>query len=187
MLMLRNATKIGRFEAYKKMIIYSIFFLLLWNAINSTCEKSILHSKKRISFLLLLLLLDLFLYFIFSYVLGWSYFSLHLGLALILLLHLIDYTSNFYYINKTRRGIKSYSRIDNILDVIIDIVLYLFTLILLVRSIITLIMSPVNSLLSAIFIKIKGIIISTFTSTLYYRILRSTYYKGGGLFLYWIC
>ena len=147
------------------MVIYSVLFFLLSNAMNSSCEKSILYSKKIISFLLLLSLLDLLSYFIFSYVLGWSFFSLHLGLALILLLHLIDYTSNFYYISKTRVGIKSYSRIDNILDVIIDIVLYLFTLILLVKRIITLIMSPVNSLLSAIFINIKGIIISTFTST----------------------
>ena len=161
------------------MLIYSIFFLLFSNAINYTCEKSIIYSKKIICFLLLLLLLNFFLYFTFSYLLGSSSFLLHIGLALILLLHLIDYTNNFYYINKTRIGIKSYSRIDNILDVIIDIVLYLFTLILLVRSIITLIMSPVNSLLSAIFVKIKNIIISTFTSTPYYITLRSTYYKGG--------
>ena len=126
-----------------------------------------------------LLLLGLFLYLIFSYVLGWNHFSLHLGLALILLLRLIDYTSNFYYINKTRIGIKPYSRINNILEVFIDIALYLSPLIILIRSIITLIMSPLNSLLSAIFIKIKGIIISTFTSTPYYKTLKSTYYKGG--------
>ena len=47
-------------------------------------------------------------------------------------------------------------------------------------SILTLIMSSVvNSLVSAISIKIKGIIISTFTSTSFYKTLKSTYYKGG--------
>ena len=104
---------------------------------------------------------------------------MHLNLALILLLRLIDYTSNFYYINKTRIGIKAYSRVHYILEVFIDIALYLYRLIILIIPIIHKIMSPVNSLLSAIFIKIKGIIISTFTSTPYYKTLKGTYYKGG--------
>ena len=161
------------------MLIYSILFFLLSNAGILSREKTILHSNKIISFLLLLSLLDFFLYFISSYVLGLSYFSSHLALVLMLLLRLIDYTSNFYFINRTSLGIKPYSRIDNLLGVFISIVLYLFTLINLVRSIITSILSPVNSLLSAIFIKIRGIIISTFASTPYYNSLRSTYYKEG--------
>ena len=163
----------------KTMVIICVSFLLLSNAVRYVREKSILNSKTIISFLLFILLLDLFFYFIFGYVLGLSSFSLYFGLALILLLRLIDYTSNFYYIDKTKIGIKPYSRIDNILDVFIDIVLYLFTLITLVRSIITSIMSPVNSLLSVIFIEIKSIIIYTFTSTPYYKALTIIYYKEG--------
>ena len=163
----------------KTIILYTLLFLLLSNAVSQRRDKSILYSKQITSVLLFLLLLGLFLYLIFSYVLGWNHFSLHLNLALILLLRLIDYTSNFYYIKITRIGIKPYSRVHYILEVFIDIALYLSRLIILIKSILTLIMSPVNSLLSAIFIKIKGIIISTFTSTPYYKTLKGTYYKGG--------
>ena len=141
-------------------------------------NKSILYSKQITSFLLLLLLLDLFLYLISSYVLGWNHLSLHLSLAL-LLLRLIDYTSDYYYINKTRKGIKPYSNINNIIEVFIEIALYLFRLILLI---IPLIMSPLKSLLSEIFTNIQNVIISAFTSTPYYKALKSTYYKKGLFF-----
>ena len=40
-------------------------------------------------------------------------------------------------------------------------------------------MSPLKSLLSEIFTNIKDVIISTFTSTPYYKTLKSTYYKKG--------
>ena len=140
------------------MLIYSILLLLSYNAAMFRREKCILYSKQITSFLLLLLFLDFFLYLISSYVLGWNCLSLYLSFALLFLLRLIDYTSDSYYINKTRKGIKPYSNINNI-------TLYLSRLILLIRSIITLIMSPLNSLLNAIFIKIINVIISTFTST----------------------
>ena len=43
----------------------------------------------------------------------------------------------------------------------------------------TSIMSPVNSLLSAIFLKFKEMIIFIFTSASYYKVLNDTYYKEG--------
>ena len=161
------------------MIFFSLLFLLSSNAVCQRRDKSILYCIQITSVLLFLFLLGLFLYFIISYVLGLNIFSLHLNLALILLLRLIDHTRNFYYINKTRIDIKPFSRVHYMLVVFIDIALHLSRLIILIRSILTLIMSPVNSLLSAIFLKIKGIIISTFTSSPYYKTLKGTYYKGG--------
>ena len=159
----------------KTMITYSLLFLLLSNAVT-------FRREKTIQSLLLLLLLGSFLYFISYYILGWNYFSLHLSFILILLLRLTDYTSNFYYINKTRtadKAIKPYSTMNNIREIFTDIILYLLTLINLVRSIVILIMSPINGLLSVVFEKIQSIMIFTFTSTTYYKTLNSTYYKGG--------
>ena len=165
------------------MIIYSLLYLLLSNAVTLRREK----STQIVQSLLLLLLLGFFFYFVCYYILGWNYFSLHLSFILILLLRLIDYSSNFYYINKIREGhkaaIKPYSTMNNIAEVFTDIVLGLLLLIISVRSIITLIVTlivlPVSVLLSVVFGKIQSIIIYTFTSTTYYKILKNTYYKEG--------
>ena len=163
----------------KTMIIYSILFLLLSNAVTFRREK----STQTIQFLLLLLVTGSFLYFISYYILGWNCFSLHLSFILIVLLRLTDYTSHFYHINKTittnNAAIKPHSTMYNFREILTDIILYLLTLINLVRSIIILIMSPRNGLLSVVFEKIQSIIIYTFTSSTYYKTLSSTYYKGG--------
>ena len=98
-----------------------------------------------------------------------------------LLLDLIHYIGDFYYISKARHFtiIKPYSRNDFIYDLLADIVVYLSCLVILGILSVSLIMSPESVLLAAVFSKIKSAIFSTFSSTPYYITLQSTYYEKG--------
>jgi len=100
------------------------------------------------------LLPSLFLYFGFTYALGLNYFSVHLGFAFILLGLIGDICDS--YIIKT-----------------------IYSISILIRFFITSIMSPFNSLLSALILGVKNVVFTTFASSTYYKRIEKCYYNNG--------
>ena len=126
-----------------------------------------LLCRKAIFVLSCVFLLTLFLYFII-YIYDLTYITPYVNGVFLFLLFLINYTSNFYYINKAETYIKPSSNKEYILDLIIYIGLFTSELTELAISVVNLVTYPLKYLRkvlsSAVNSKIKSVIIDMFSS-----------------------
>lgn len=105
-----------------------------------------------------MLLLILFFYLSFTYIYNLNSFLVDIAFGIILL-DLIAYISNSYYIKKINDSV------------------------ILIRSFIVFVTSPIYSLLSLTCTKIKYAIYDLIKNTIYYKYLENIYYKKGSIYL----
>ena len=151
---------------------------------------SILYSLSRQVMLVLssFLLLSLFLYLVI-YIFGLTSFTPYFNNILLFLLFLIHHATNFYNNTKTKAcvsaktNIKPYSNNEYIIDFIISTGEFFSELIKGAMFVVSIICSPFIILLSAVYNKIKNVIIGLYTDTPHYKAIMCTYHEKDFFYL----